>query len=173
MKVSASSVSKGWIVIGLLLVVLSIAGCSQATESGNETNGNNTEGGNFSQVCFGNDCFYVELAVTPDEKSLGLMFREHLDADKGMLFVYPSEGERHFWMKNTLIPLDMIWINSAGEVVSISRNVQPCNTEPCPIISPGKKVQYVLELNAGTSDRIGLITGDKITFDESIKDLVE
>jgi uncharacterized membrane protein (UPF0127 family) len=101
------------------------------------------------------------------------MFREHLDPDKGMLFIYKYEGVHYFWMKNTLIPLDMIWINGNREVISISNDVQPCQTSQCPLISPEQKVQYVLELNGGTSDKIELAIGDKITFDKSIEDIVE
>jgi len=101
------------------------------------------------------------------------MFREHLDPDKGMLFIYQDEGVHYFWMKNTLIPLDMVWINSNREVIFISKDVQPCEISQCPLICPGQKVQYVLELNGGTSDKIGLATGDKITFDKSIEDILE
>lgn len=165
--------SKSWILLGLILLVIIIAGCTQTKETGNESIGNNSENGNLSRVCFGDRCFYVELAITSDEISRGLMFREHLDSDKGMLFIYKSEGDRYFWMENTLIPLDMVWINSSREVVFISRNVQPCLTIQCPLINPGQKVQYVLELNGGTSDAVGLSIGDKITFNKSIEDLIK
>jgi uncharacterized membrane protein (UPF0127 family) len=101
------------------------------------------------------------------------MFREHLDPDKGMLFIYPDEGVHYFWMKNTLIPLDMVWINGNREIIFISKDVQPCEISQCPLISPEQKVQYVLELNGGTSDKIGLAIGDKITFDKSIEDVLE
>ncbi|HIH36825.1 MAG TPA: DUF192 domain-containing protein [Methanocellales archaeon] len=107
------------------------------------------------------NCFYVELAATPDDRTLGLMFREHLDPDKGMLFIFEEEGVRPFWMKNTLTPLDIIWISEDQEVVFISKNTQPCKTDICPGINPGKKAKYVLELNGGISDKIGLSVGDK------------
>jgi uncharacterized membrane protein (UPF0127 family) len=165
--------SKNLILIGLILAAALIAGCTQTTASGNESSGNNSGNEGLSKVCFGAKCFYVELAVTAEEISRGLMFREHLDPDKGMLFIYKYEGVHYFWMKNTLIPLDMIWINSNREVISISKDVQPCQTSQCPLISPEQKVQYVLELNGGTSDKIGLALGDKITFDKSIEDIVE
>jgi uncharacterized protein len=165
--------SKNLILIGLILAAALIAGCTQTTASGNESSANNSGNESLSKVCFGAKCFYVELAVTSEEISRGLMFREHLDPDKGMLFIYKYEGVHYFWMKNTLIPLDMIWINSNREVISISKDVQPCQTSQCPLISPEQKVQYVLELNGGTSDKIGLAIGDKITFDKSIEDIVE
>jgi uncharacterized membrane protein (UPF0127 family) len=165
--------SKNLILIGLILAVALIAGCTQTTPSGNESSANNSGNESLSKVCFGAKCFYVELAATPEERSLGLMFREHLDPDKGMLFIYKDEEVRYFWMKNTLISLDMVWINGNREVISISKDVQPCQTSQCPLISPEQKVQYVLELNGGTSDKIGLAIGDKITFDKSIEDVLE
>ncbi len=164
---------KNLILIGLILAAALIAGCTRNTASGNESSANNSGNESLSKVCFGAKCFYVELAVTPEERSRGLMFREHLDPDKGMLFIYPDEGVHSFWMKNTLIPLDMVWINGNREVISISKDVQPCQTSQCPLIGPGQKVKYVLELNGGTSDKIELAVGDKITFDKSIEDVLE
>jgi len=155
------------------LAVALIAGCTQTTAPGNESSANNSGNQSLSKVCFGAKCFYVELAVTSEERSRGLMFREHLDPDKGMLFIYQDEGVHYFWMKNTLIPLDMVWINGNREVISISKDIQPCQTSQCPSIGPGQKVKYVLELNGGTSDKIGLAIGDKITFDKSIEDVLE
>ena len=164
---------KNIILIGLILALALIAGCTPTTPSGNESSANNSGNESLSKVCFGAKCFYVELAVTPEERSRGLMFREHLDPDKGMLFIYNDEGVHSFWMKNTLIPLDMVWINGNREVISVSKDVQPCQTSQCPLIGPGQKVQFVLELNGGTSDKIGLAIGDKITFDKSIEDILE
>jgi len=164
---------KNLILMGLILAVALIAGCTQNTASGNESSANNSGNESLSKVCFGAKCFYVELAVTSEERSLGLMFREHLDPDKGMLFIYKDEGVHYFWMKNTLIPLDMIWINGNREVISISKDVQPCEISQCPLIGSEQKVQYVLELNAGSSDKIGLAIGDKVTFDQYIEDLIE
>jgi len=118
------------------------------------------------RVCFQNHCFDVELAIKTEEKKKGLMFKEHLDMDKGMLFVYEDEKERSFWMKNVLIPLDIIWINEKNEVVFISENAQPCEESFCQGINPGKNAKYVLEINAGLSKNIGLMIGDKIDFIE-------
>ncbi|MEE9322978.1 MAG: DUF192 domain-containing protein [Candidatus Aenigmarchaeota archaeon] len=112
-------------------------------------------------VCFEDKCFMVEIADTPEERAEGLMFRESLEPDKGMLFVFGQESEYGFWMKNTIIPLDIIWINSDGEVVFISKETRPCD-ESCPFIRPDRKAKYVLELNAGVSDEIVLGIGDKI-----------
>jgi len=117
------------------------------------------------QVCFKENCFSVELADSLYEHSRGLMFRKQLNLDKGMLFIFKEENKHSFWMKNTLIPLDIIWINKDKKVVFISRNAQPCKKDACPLIPPDKKAQYVLELNGGISDKIGLKVGDKIIFE--------
>jgi len=114
------------------------------------------------EVCFKNNCFKVELAVTPEEQKQGLMFRKNLDQDEGMLFVFKEEEEYPFWMKDTLIPLDIIWINQNKEVVFISENTQPCSENQCAFINPDKKAQYVLELKAGRVRDIGLKIGDKM-----------
>jgi hypothetical protein len=116
------------------------------------------------KVCYKNYCFEVELAKTDAERNQGLMFREKLDSDKGMLFIFDREGDYPFWMKNTLIPLDIIWINEKKEVVFISENAQPCEKDPCPSINPGKNAKYVLEVNGGTSQKMGLNIGNTLNF---------
>lgn len=115
-----------------------------------------------NRVCFKNNCFDVELAITQEEQMQGLMFRRSLDKNKGMLFIFNEEGLASFWMKNTLIPLDIIWINKNKEVVFINENTQPCKQDPCPSISPDKKARYVLEINDGISKEIGLKVGDSM-----------
>jgi len=117
-----------------------------------------------TQLCFENNCFDVELALTSKEKKQGLMFRNYLGENKGMLFVLAMEEEYGFWMKNTLIPLDIIWLNEDKEVVFISENNQPCKNNECPTINPDRKAKYVLELNGGTTDKIGLEVGDRTNF---------
>lgn len=117
----------------------------------------------INMVCFGNHCFLAELAESRAERERGLMFRKSLDSDKGMLFVFEEEEEYPFWMKNTLIPLDMIWINENKEVVFVSKNVQPCEGENhCLSINPNKKAKYVLEINAGSVKEAGIEIGDKV-----------
>jgi len=110
----------------------------------------------LSSVCFSQNCFQVELAQTNEERDMGLMYRTELDKNKGMLFIFDKEGIYPFWMKNTLIPLDMIWADSAGKVVFIAQNVQPCKTLICPTTFPSAKAKYVLEVNAGVCQGIGL-----------------
>jgi len=117
-----------------------------------------------SKACFRDKCFTVELAVTPEERAKGLMNRERLDADRGMLFVFEKEDNYPFWMKNTKIPLDIIWMDENKEVVYVSRDTQPCTKDPCPLINPGKNARYVLEVSAGTADLLGLREGDNASF---------
>ncbi len=118
-----------------------------------------------NQVCFKNHCFDVELAKTSAEISRGLMFRKSLDQNQGMLFIFEKEGEYPFWMKNTLIPLDIIWINENKEAVFVSENAQSCLEEsPCLSINPDKNAKYVLEINGGFAEKIGLKMGNKMTF---------
>jgi uncharacterized membrane protein (UPF0127 family) len=114
------------------------------------------------QVCFKGNCFSVEIARTEAEKEKGLMFRKELDKKSGMLFIFDKDGIYPFWMKNTIIPLDIIGINENYEVVFINKSVQPCTELTCPIIKPSAMAKYVLEVNSGVSERIGLNLGDKL-----------
>jgi len=113
------------------------------------------------------NCFKVEVAKTEAQRNKGLMGRKELDKDNGMIFVFDKEGIYPFWMKNTLIPLDMIWIKEnpstgSGQVVFISQNVQPCKSLICPSVFPNVKAKYVLEINAGIIEKINLKVGDEL-----------
>ncbi len=92
------------------------------------------------------------------------MFRKELGADHGMLFIFPENREHSFWMENTLIPLDIIWINENKEVVFINQNTPPCVSDPCESFKPDQEARYVLELNAGIADLVNLSIGDKLKF---------
>lgn len=118
----------------------------------------------INKVCFNDNCFSVELALTPQEQIQGLMFREFLPQNSGMLFIFDKEEIWPFYMKNTLIPLDIIWVNKKKMVVFIEENARPCREEPCPLIYPDKSAAYVIELNAGMSDEIGLEAGCIVEF---------
>jgi len=113
-----------------------------------------------NQVCFGSNCFSVELAKTNAEREKGLMNRSELDQNKGMLFIFNKEDIYPFWMKDTLIPLDMIWIDQNNKVVFVAQNVQPCKSLVCPVTFPAAKAKYVLEINAGLSNKSGIKIGD-------------
>jgi len=114
-----------------------------------------------SRVCFNGSCFLVELARTPAEQERGLMYRQSLTADRGMLFIFANAGVYSFWMKNTFIPLDIIWLDQNGRVVFIRPNAQPCPAEgDCSSIDPGVSAKYVLEINAKLADKMELEVGD-------------
>ncbi len=112
--------------------------------------------------------FTMEIAKTPGERKLGLMHRKSLDLDKGMLFIFEEEKPHSFWMKNTLIPLDIIWLNNNKNVVYFNKNTQPCSKDPCIRIYPNKNASYVVEINANLSDKLGLKIGDEIKFKHKV-----
>jgi uncharacterized membrane protein (UPF0127 family) len=103
--------------------------------------------------------FNVELAVTPEEMMQGLMFRRSLAPDAGMLFIYETPQRASFWMKNTLIPLDMIFIAPDGRILNIHERAVPQSLEPIPSNGP---VKAVLEVNGGTAARLGIKPGDRV-----------
>lgn len=92
------------------------------------------------------------------------MFQKFLGADEGMLFSFDKEAKYPFWMKNTLIPLDIIWISEARKVVFISENNQPCGLVYCPLIKPVAAAKYVLEVNGSTVKKIKLKLGDELNL---------
>jgi len=106
----------------------------------------------------------AELAVSPAEREKGLMFRQDLKPDQGMLCLFEEEDEYSFWMKNTLIPLDIIWLNAHRQIVHLEENVPPCLAEPCPSYGPDKKALYVLELKTGRAKELGLKLYDQLEF---------
>ncbi len=118
------------------------------------------EAAQIKQVCFQKNCFEVELAQTFSEQLKGLMFRESLPRDRGMLFIYPEEILPVMYMKNTLIPLDLIWIDKDERVIHLNKNTPVCKTEPCPRYASEEKALFVLEINAGLSDALGIREGD-------------
>ena len=117
-----------------------------------------------NQVCFKNHCFQVELAQNDEERTRGLQWRESMDGGKGMLFIFPYPSKYGFWMKDTLIPLDMIWMDYARRVVSIVTDVKPCKESPCPTFTPPSDALYVFEINAGYAAKLGIKKGDVAVF---------
>jgi hypothetical protein len=105
--------------------------------------------------------FRVELAVTSEEHEKGLMYRKSLATDAGMLFVFKEDRAQFFWMKNTYIPLDMVFINSRLEVTGIYRSAKPLDETTVTSWSPA---MYVLEINSGKADKCNIRVGSKIKF---------
>ncbi len=140
-----------------ILVVLGLAGPAQA-QSAPEMNlptaplAVETADGSVHE-------FTVEIASKPNERSQGLMFRQSLDRDKGMLFDYGRPRRVSMWMKNTLIPLDMLFIRADGTIVNIRERTIPHSLEA---VSSKGRVRGVLELAGGTVERLGIAPGDTV-----------
>ena len=106
--------------------------------------------------------FQVEVADTPAKRTMGLQYRKELGSDRGMLFLFPSESPQSFWMKNTPIPLDMIFIDREQRIVGIVERTVPFSLDSRSVAAPS---QYVLEINGGLAKRHGIQTGDSVRFE--------
>ena len=103
--------------------------------------------------------FTVEVAETEALREKGLMFRDHMASSAGMIFVYPAPRHAQFWMKNTLIPLDMVFADQTGRVTVVHPNAIPGDLTP---IDGGKNVSYILEINGGLAARMGIVPGAEL-----------
>ena len=110
----------------------------------------------YRDVVISGHHFRVEIAANEADRERGLMFRTQLAADHGMLFIYPDARIRNFWMKNTLIPLDILFFDADKRLINISANTRPCKTADCPTYASSAPAQYVLELKAGMAARFHL-----------------
>jgi uncharacterized protein len=108
--------------------------------------------------------YQVELARTPEDQAQGLMFRESLRDNTGMLFLFPQKGVHKFWMKNTMIPLDMIWMDSDGKVLFVSANTPPCKADPCADYGPESPASSVLEIAGGMAAKEAVKPGVLLKF---------
>jgi uncharacterized membrane protein (UPF0127 family) len=109
----------------------------------------------------------AELADEPAETAIGLMGREEVPEDEGMLFLFDAPEHRPFYMKNMLASIDILWLAEAeggGKVVHVERNVLPCEREPCPNYHPMRAARYVLELRAGAAERHAAREGALVRF---------
>ncbi|MCC6139145.1 MAG: DUF192 domain-containing protein [Nitrospira sp.] len=108
----------------------------------------------------------AEIADTPQKRAAGLMYRDHLKKDHGMMFFFDQAQEWTFWMKNTLIALDLIWMDEKKRVIHIERNVPVCTRtdDSCPQYRPNDGALYVLEIAAGTVDGLKIEKGTKLQF---------
>ena len=109
--------------------------------------------------------YTVELAETPEARERGLMFRRELAPDAGILFIHDDMEPLAYWMKNTYIPLDILYFDQDRRLVSAQLGVLPCGRQPqCPIYPSAGPAKYVLELNAGQAATLGLKPGDELRF---------
>jgi uncharacterized membrane protein (UPF0127 family) len=106
----------------------------------------------------------IELAITPDALAQGLMFRPSLPDDRGMLLIFSEERLPNIWMMNTLVALDLVYLDRTGRVVDVITDAQPCPGEPCPRFTPKQPAQAVLELPAGAATAHAISEGTVIDF---------
>ncbi|MFZ4639321.1 MAG: DUF192 domain-containing protein [Nodosilinea sp.] len=112
----------------------------------------------------GSQEIFLEVASTPEQQSLGLMYRDPLPADRGMIFPMLRPRPVSFWMKNVPVPLDMVFIYQ-GKIRAIIANVPPCEIDPCPIYGPNNQiVDQVIELRSGRAAELGLSAGDRVVI---------
>ncbi len=119
----------------------------------------------LQKVNIGSATFHVEIAQTLKERARGLMFRNKLPVNQGMLFVQPT-GRATFWMKNTYIPLDLLYFDADGQLLQTFADTPPCVVLHCPVYrSETATVRYILEINAGEAARQGIQVGDRLQFE--------
>lgn len=144
-------------ILAVLSAALLLAACAGAGTP-KDANGNPLEALSIT-TSTGEHKFMVEIADDEAERQRGLMFRDPLADDRGMLFQFPDVAERGFWMRNTPSPLDIIYIDPRGRIVSIAKNATPQSEAIIPSNGPASGV---LELRAGRADEIGAKPGDKV-----------
>jgi uncharacterized protein len=105
--------------------------------------------------------FRVEIAGTPDEQSIGMMFRDSVGRNEGMIFPFPRPRPAAFWMKNTRIPLDLIFVRADGTIARIAANAVPYCLDP---VQVGEPVAAVLEIGGGRAGQLGIAEGDRVTW---------
>ncbi|MDP2343328.1 MAG: DUF192 domain-containing protein [Deltaproteobacteria bacterium] len=159
----------------LLVLVLLAAACPATTTTGDPPTKTTTKakpavperlemqrGVVVVQTATGPQRIRVELALKGNERERGLMYREHLDDDEGMLFVFEKQQALSFWMKNTYIPLDMFFIAEDFTIAGIVENAEPLTTSSRRVDKPSR---YVLELKGGAARKLGIVAGSSVTFE--------
>lgn len=114
-------------------------------------------------LCIKNTCIQTEVADDDIARQKGLMFRDKLSDNQGMLFIFEEQGLHNFWMKNMKFSLDIIWINKDKKIVEIQKNASPYS-KSCPDLVPSKESLYVLEVNAGFVEKNKIGLGDGVSF---------
>lgn len=154
--------------IGLFLSILTLfmASCKSETKQALKTETVSfTKEGELSILATETDSlktsFDIEIAESEYETQTGLMYRQSMEESQGMLFIFPNVSARSFYMKNTEFPLDIIYIDEGLKIVIFQKNAKPYDESSLPSNVPAK---YVLEINAGLSDKLGLQVGDSIAF---------
>lgn len=155
------AVSRPW--LSLLIVSFCLSSCwSVLSESNQALSSQSQQLPITAQLQVGSQVINLEVANTAEQQAKGLMFREQLAPDRGMLFEFTPPQIARFWMKNTLIELDMIFARQ-GRIVAILDQVPPCRQDPCPVYGPLTTVDQVIELAGGQAENLGLKVGDSLT----------
>ena len=143
-----------WVIAAVPSLIMALPSCTQADE------------GLIPIQLPGGAVIHAELADTMKKRAQGLMHREHLAKDRGMLFTFDQAQPWTFWMKNTKISLDIIWMNEKKQIIHIARNVPICTRtdDGCPQYQPNDPATYVLELGGGEAERLKLDKGSKLQF---------
>ena len=115
----------------------------------------------YTNVEIGGTVIKVEIADTMEKQVRGLMFRENLGENEGMLFVFGREDFQGIWMMNMSFPIDIIWIDSGNNIVDVVKKAQPCRLD-CPTHVPKERAKYVLEVNSGFAEKHGIKIGDTV-----------
>ncbi|WP_019800669.1 DUF192 domain-containing protein [Xanthomonas sacchari] len=138
-----------------VLLLLALSGCASA--------------GGDHWVELGGHRYDVELAQNDATRARGLMFRDQMEADHGMLFIHDREEPQAYWMKNTKIPLDILYFDNQRKLVAQQRDVPPCSAgDACPPYPSNAPARYVLELNAGQAEQLKLQDGTELRFGPGI-----
>lgn len=161
-----------------LCLSLCLIGCANLSESESNIKENNSSSSNTITVIneaqnlpisakatmSNNEIIELEVAKTPEQQQIGLMFRESLPTNRGMLFSFSPPQITRFWMKNVTIPLDIIFMKE-GSIVYIEHNTPPCTIDPCPVYGTNSPVDTVIELKNGKAKELNLKIGDKIKIE--------
>lgn len=108
------------------------------------------------------ETFTVEIAESPEQQAQGLMFRDSLAEGHGMLFTYRRPQPQSFWMKNVKFPIDILFFDGEQQLINVAARARPCRREPCRSYRSEGPAQYVLELNAGVAESLGVKPGDRL-----------
>lgn len=146
--------------LAFLLLIFALTACSSEEEAAPPADPLPLEA--YLPLTIGDQTIQAQLAITTPEQMRGLMHREHMETDHGMIFVYPKPQQMNFWMKNTLIPLDIGYIDSAGVLREIYP-MYPRDTTPVP--SRSDQIQWALEMNQGWFARVGLKPGAQLDME--------
>jgi hypothetical protein len=147
----------------LASVLLLAAACGAAPKASNTSAATPAPAGPRVVLPSGST-YSLEVVRTPEEQAQGLMFRESLPEKAGMLFPFTDKGIHRFWMKNTMIPLDMVWIDADGKVLFISADTPPCKADPCPSYGPDAPAASVLEIAGGKAAKEKIGVGSVLQF---------